>query len=149
MAQKHDVEVLRVRLNDYLKGRGLRRTSERFMILEKAVEQPSHFGVDDLYNAMERDGYHVSRATVYNTLELLCEAMLLNRHLFGTNQALYEVAAGSHVHLCCRHCGAIREVVSPLVTDSLLNGDYDGFSPQYSSSIVYGLCTDCRKKNDG
>lgn len=146
MTERHDTQMLRSKLTEFLQRRGLRKTPERYAILEKAVELSAHFGVDELYNALEEEAYHVSRATVYNTLELLCDASILNRHLFATNQARYELAAGNHLHLICRHCGCIREVEDETLTAGLLSVKYDGFTPEYSSSIVYGLCSSCKSK---
>lgn len=140
------MQLLRNQLTDFLKLKHLRKTPERYAILEKAVALSAHFGVDQLYNAMETEGYHVSRATVYNTLELFCEAGILNRHIFSPNRVRYEVARGSHLHLICRICGAIREIDNPSLTSSLLTADYESFSPEYSSSIVYGICGNCAKK---
>ncbi|MDE7462255.1 MAG: transcriptional repressor [Muribaculaceae bacterium] len=141
-----ELNILRSQLTEYLRDRHLRKTPERFAILEKAVDLTAHFGVDQLYNALEAEGYHVSRATVYNTLELLVEAGILNRHLFATNQARYELARGSHLHLICRKCGRIREVDEPELTARLLTETYQDFSPEYSSSSVYGVCAECAKK---
>ncbi|MDE6330725.1 MAG: transcriptional repressor [Muribaculaceae bacterium] len=141
-----ELKSLTAQLTDFLQRRHLRKTPERYAILTKAVELSAHFDVDQLYNALEAEGYHVSRATVYNTLELLCEAGILNRHLFAPNQARYEVARGSHLHLICRRCGAIREIDDSSLTERLLTQDYPGFSPEYSSSSVYGLCDTCRSK---
>lgn len=144
--QQSEIQLLRSQLTDFLHSHHLRKTPERYAILEKAVELSAHFGVDQLYNAMETAGYHVSRATVYNTLELLCQAGILNRHIFATNQARYEVARGSHLHLICRQCGKIREVDEPELTSRLLTDAYDRFQPEYSSTIVYGICSDCLSK---
>lgn len=142
---EYEFQALRDRLTEFLQRRHLRKTPERFAILSKAIELSAHFDVDQLYNALETEGYHVSRATIYNTLELLCEAGILNRHLFATNQARYEVARGSHLHLICRRCGKIKEVDDPNLINSLLERNYEGFLPEYSSSSIYGLCEDCRK----
>ncbi len=146
--QNSEFIVLRGQLTDFLQKRHLRKTPERYAILSKAVELSAHFDVDQLYNALECEGYHVSRATVYNTLELLCEAGILNRHLFAPNQARYEVARGSHLHLICRRCGKITEIDDPELTERLVKQHYPEFTPEYSSSSVYGLCDDCRTKND-
>lgn len=146
MTVQSEMYILRGRLTDFLKNRHLRKTPERYAILEKAVALSAHFDVDQLYNAMEDDGYHVSRATLYNTLELLCEAGILNRHLFATNQARYEVAHGSHLHLICRRCGKIREIEDSDLTTNLLSHDYPGFHAEYSSSSIYGICDECNAK---
>lgn len=134
---------LKEQLTEFLHINRMRKTPERFAILEKARQLAAHFDVEQLYSAMESEGYHVSRATVYNTLELLCEAGILNRHLFVGNQARYELAHGAHLHLICLKCGKISDADDPARTAHLLSGPYHGFHPQYASSIVYGLCDDC------
>ena len=145
--QPSEIQILRNQLTEFMQQNHLRRTPERYAILEKALELSAHFGVDQLYNAMEGAGYHVSKATVYNTLELLCRAGILNRHIFSTNQARYEVARGSHLHLVCRRCGKIREVDEPDLTSRLLEDAYDKFLPEYSSTIVYGICDECSRQH--
>lgn len=120
----------------------MRKTPERFALLDKAISLPGHFGVDVLYENMENSGYHVSRATIYSTLELLVDCGLLNRHIFGTRKTMFEVAVGSHCHLVCTNCGKIKEIEVDLL-DHLSGLDLEGFKPTYSSTTVYGLCSEC------
>lgn len=145
-SQNSEFILLRGRLTEFLHQRHLRKTPERYAILAKAIDLSAHFDADRLYNALEKEGYHVSRATVYNTLELLCEAGILNRHLFAPNQARFEVARGNHLHLICRRCGSIREINDPEITERLMKQHIDGFHPEYSSSNVYGLCAECSRR---
>ena len=133
----------RERLRNYLSAHNLRKTPERFALLDKALTLPGHFGVDVLYEAMESSGYHVSRATIYSTLELLVDCGLLNRHLFGGRKSTYEVALGSHFHLICSACGKMREIEEDSISDLLAGMQFDDFSPTYCSTVVYGLCGDC------
>lgn len=135
----------RERFRQYLADHHLRKTPERFALLEKAISLPGHFGVDMLYDQMENSGYHVSRATVYSTLELLVDCGLLNRHRFGTRKTVYEVALGSHFHLVCNACGNIREIEEDQFSQ-LARLDLGDFTPTYCSTMVYGICGDCRKK---
>lgn len=144
MSGRNDYPRLSAKFTDFLNSRHLRKTPERFAILKKAIGLNAHFDVDELYSALESEGYHVSRATVYNTLELLCEAAILNRHLFDTNLARYELACSSHhLHLICRKCGSIREIEDDTFASDMITAKYPGFMPEYSSSIVYGLCEIC------
>ena len=76
-------------LTAYLSAKKLRRTPERFAILDKVCEMSHHFDIDELYSAIEADGYHVSRATIYNTIDLLTDASIVRCHRFGSNQAQY------------------------------------------------------------
>lgn len=134
----------RERFKSYLKAHNLRKTPERFALLEKAMTLQGHFGVELLYEEMERSGYHVSRATVYSTLELLVDCGLLNRHLFGSRKTSYEVALGSHSHLICSVCGKIREIEDKKLNDMMLEMNFDDFTPTYFSTMVYGICADCK-----
>lgn len=149
MTRRTDLQRLNAKFTDFLRNRRLRKTPERYAILKKAVELSAHFGVDDLYSALEKEGYHVSRATVYNTLELFCEAAILNRHLFDTSLARYELACASHhLHLICRRCGRIREIEDDSLAAEMIEQKYPGFQPEYSSSIVYGICEICSGNRD-
>lgn len=142
-------ETLRNRLKenfaDFIKSKKMRQTPERFVILDKALEQKVHFDVDELYKDIEND-YHVSRSTVYNTLELLCECNILRKHFLNENQAAYELAEDRHLHLICLKCGAVKEVHNDNVAEYLSTLKFRGFHPSFSSTNIYGLCSSCSRK---
>lgn len=129
--------------NRWLEHKRLRKTPERFAILKMAWQLHGHFGVDALRSGLEKIGYHVSRATVYNTVSLLEDCGVLRRHQFGS-EATYETAGTSHLHLICTRCGAIREEEAAAETASLLAPcRYEGFAPAYLSAYIYGVCSGC------
>lgn len=128
---------------EYLRRSGLRKTPERFEILRNAFGMNAHFGVDDLHRKLEESGYHVSRATVYNTVELLMKCGVLRRHIFDTQQASYEVAGTSHVHLVCTRCGSVSEISDMALATEIGRIDFGGFTPSYFSASVYGVCRRC------
>lgn len=142
-------QTLRNRLKenfaDFIKSKKMRQTPERFVILDKALEQKVHFDVDELYKDIEND-YHVSRSTVYNTLELLCECNILRKHFLNENQAAYELAEDRHLHLICLKCGAVKEVHNDNVAEYLSTLKFRGFLPSFSSTNIYGLCSSCSRK---
>lgn len=140
--------IARTKLTEYLESKRLRKTPERFTILETVFLHNDHFGVETIFNEMEKRAYHVSRSTVYNTMELFCECGLVRKHQFGTNQAVYEkvVSSGSHHHLICTECGKIREVKDADLINYISNRKYGTFNVSYVSLYVYGTCSTCQRK---
>jgi Fur family ferric uptake transcriptional regulator len=59
----------------------------------------------------------VSRATLYNTIELLLECGLVTKHQFGKNQAQFERAYAykQHDHLICQDCQKVFEFCDPRI----------------------------------
>jgi Fur family ferric uptake transcriptional regulator len=101
----------------YLELHKHRKTPERYAILDEIYSSKVHFDVDELFLKMKSRNYHVSRATVYNTLDLLVESGLVKRHQFGQNTSHYEQAFGykQHDHLICNKCKRVFEFCDPRV----------------------------------
>ncbi len=150
---KDDERILadvRATLVRYLRQKGMRRTPERFAILDKIFATDGHFYADTLWEVLEADGYHVSLSTVYSTLKLMIDAGLLRRHQFGDQPAQFERvlpdSPSSHYHLVCSLCGRVREVKDNDTLSQIGQRRYPTFQPSYCVVYVYGLCSRCLKR---
>lgn len=135
----------------YLERKNLRKTPERFAILEEIYSLTGHFDVDSLYLGMKQKDFQISRATVYNTLDLLVETDLVGRRQFGRNLAHYEKTYGyrQHDHVICTECHKVVEFCDPRIHGiQTMVGELLNFSIQHHSLNLYGICGDCQARHD-
>jgi len=151
MTTEDKIDRVKQLLIKYLEQKELRKTPERFAILEEIYQNAGHFDADTLYVSMRNRNFRVSRATVYNTLEMLMDCQLIKRHQFGRNLALYEKSYGfkQHDHLICADCNKIMEFCDPRVhiIQQMIEGFYN-FKITDHSLNFYGNCVnkDCQEK---
>ncbi len=98
MAKPEILKSIKDILDKYVAKKNLRKTQERYRILEFIYDLDKHFDVDELHRKLKESDFSVSKATVYNTLELLLDAGLVRKHHFSNNTAYYEKSYFNKAH---------------------------------------------------
>ena len=144
-----NTENVKERFSNFLKSQGHRITNERLLVLESLCNDESHIDAENLFIKMRNQGLKVSRATVYNTLQLLLQSNLIKRSHFGETHHHYEPSVGNkqHHHLICAKCGEVEEFSSEVLNKIQID-ICDRYKYKFLSSAfqITGVCKKCSEE---
>ena len=135
------------RFKEALTKEGLKYTPQRTAVLEEIIKDKGHRESEEIYLALKKRGQHVSRATVYRTMDILVSNGFARKMNLGDGRARYESKVNSphHDHLVCMDCGLIVEFMDQQIEDL-----QDKIAIQYNFQLkrhihqLFGLCKKCQ-----
>src|SRR5467141_247744 len=133
----------------HIQKQGLKRTTQRDLILDVFLRTEEHLSSEDLYRLVQMEDPTIGHTTVYRTLKLLTDAGLAREVRFGDGRAHYEhnYKHQHHDHMICSACGKLIEFFSPE-----LEAIQDAMAAKHKFELtshllrMIGLCADCRRK---
>jgi Fur family ferric uptake transcriptional regulator len=134
--------------SEYLKNNKLRNTAERNAIFSKICNTKNLFTPEMIWQQLEDENFHVSRASVYNTIELLLNSEIVVRHQFVYTQVFYELKrlSDGHHYVICTNCGKVQGIKNEKLNNTLSGYKIPKFTLGYYSLYFYGMCSKCKYK---
>jgi Fe2+ or Zn2+ uptake regulation protein len=126
--------------------RGFRVTPQRQVILDAICEGGGHTTPEEIYARVRAKAPAINRATLYRTLDFLCELRLVVAMRIGDHM-YYEIAGDSpHHHLVCRTCGKMTQVDHALLEEFIDTIDKKHrFRIDMDHVGLFGLCEKCQR----
>ena len=135
----------------HIQKKGLKRTTQREVILDVFLKTEDHLSSEDLYRLVQKEDPTIGQTTVYRTLKLLTEAGLAREVRFGDGRTHYEhnYKHQHHDHMICSECGKIIEFFSAeleALQDAM--AEKHGFEVTHHLLRIIGLCSDCKHRQE-
>jgi Fur family transcriptional regulator, peroxide stress response regulator len=130
-----------------LRALGYKLTPQRRAVLTLFVEQPTHMTAQEIWSQLEHIEPGLSRATVYNTLDVLEQAGVLLKVQAEGGQTYYDPRVDAHHHAQCTRCGHIFDLDLPAQPSSALLAAATplvGFSVESATLWLRGTCAACQ-----
>ncbi len=132
----------------HIQKKGLKRTTQRDLILDTFLRTEEHLSSEDLYRLVKQQDPSIGQTTVYRTLKLLTEAGLAREVRFGDGITHYEhnYKHQHHDHMICSECGRVIEFFS-----AELEAIQDAMAAKHRFQItqhllrIIGVCAECRR----
>lgn len=126
-------------LGDY----NIKPSFQRVKVLEFLMNNKIHPTADDVFKGIIKEVPTLSKATVYNTLNLFVEKKLLSTMSADYNETRFDLLIENHGHFVCESCGEIFDFPYSYKNNY---ESLEGFHIQKEEIVLKGLCNKCLNK---
>lgn len=93
-----------------MKQRGINPTAQRIQIARILLSKFQHLSADQVLKAVNEEQTIVSKATVYNTLNLFAEKGLVRQLIVDPNKVFYDSNTSAHFHIYNEDSGQLIDL---------------------------------------
>jgi Fur family iron response transcriptional regulator len=104
------VAAEKARVADLLRAKGITPTAQRVRVGQVLFAADQHVSADELLERLRADGAGVSKATVYNTLNLFASRGLLRELNFDSQRSSFDSNTTPHFHFHVENTGELIDV---------------------------------------
>ncbi len=97
-------------LVEQLREHGIQPSAQRLAVAEFVLQTDSHPSADQVWERVKKRCPMLSRATVYNTLNLFVEKGLLQPLVLSEGRVVFDPRTGAHHHFIDEGTGRIHDV---------------------------------------
>lgn len=127
-----------------LKEKGLRVTPQRFAVYANLLERCDHPTAEQVLHDLNQNAPTSSQATVYTSLQALCEVGLVREVLLEEGVCRYDANVAPHHHFRCRCCGKIEDIAWETIQGLTLDRVRAGLQVESYEVTLRGLCEHCQ-----
>ena len=98
------------KLNQRLLSYGVRPTAQRLRIASLLLGKPQHLSAEQVLSGLRGQGMRVSKATIYNTLNLFAASGLIRQLSVGNDRCWFDSNTDAHYHFHDLDTGALMDV---------------------------------------
>jgi len=136
-------------IQESLRGRGVRLTRQRVLLLELIDNSGLHLDAESLYQMAKKRDPRLNRVTVYRTLKMLKESGLVDEldlaHFEGEKHYYETRLKQEHAHVICLRCGRVEEFFGEQL--QAVRGQVQsqlGFEIVFARTEIGGYCSHCQ-----
>jgi len=128
-----------------LTEKNIKPSYQRMKILEYLTIKKNHPTVDRIFNDLVKEIPTLSKATVYNTLDLLKKENLARVVTIEDNETRFDAKVSNHGHFKCESCGSIFDFTINI--DSFLTDSLEHFKINEKNVYFKCICPRCLQKD--
>lgn len=132
-------------LAERLKEKNIKPSYQRMKIFEYLNLRKNHPTVDRIFKDLVKEIPTLSKATVYNTLDLFKRSELAKVVTIEDNETRYDSEVSVHGHFKCENCGRIFDF--PVDIDAISSDALENYSITEKNIYFKGICPGCRNDN--